>query len=81
MRKRMTRTEARKLYDIRPSSQQNTDFSSWLLYYGVVLDDGYSENPRNNYDRFVESSDSDYSSSSYDSSSYSSDSSSSSSCD
>lgn len=77
MRKRMTRTEARKLYDNRSSSQQNTDFNSWLLYYSIVLDDGYSENPRNSYDS------DDYSSSSYDSSSsYSSDSSScSSSCD
>lgn len=81
MSKRMTRTEARKLYDIRSSSQQNTDFNSWLLYYSIILDDGYSENSRNNYDRFVESSGSDYSSSSYDSSSYSSDSSSSSSFD
>lgn len=82
MRKRMTREEAKSLYRIRPDTQINMDFNTWLIYWSIILEDGYSENTsRNAYDTFTESTSTDYCNSL--SSSYSSDScsSSSSSCD
>lgn len=78
-KKKLSRTEARRQYDSRPSTQYNQDFTSWLVWSSIILDDGYSES--HNYDSGSSSfsSSSDSYSSSY--SSCSSDSSSSSSCD
>lgn len=74
-KKKLSRAEARRQYDNRPSTQYNQDFTSWLIWSSILLDDGYSES------RSYDNGSSSFSSSSY-SSSYSSDSSSSSSsCD
>jgi len=76
-KKKLSRAEARRQYDSRPSTQYNQDFTSWLIWSSIILDDGYSES------RSYDNGSSSFNSSSYDScSSYSSDSSSSSSsCD
>lgn len=74
MSRRLTRKEAKREYDNRPQTgvSGGLTFNEWLAIYAITLDDGYSENSRNN-DTYSPST------GSYDS--YSSSCSSSSSCD